>query len=289
MGKILIIADIEGDGIATPRGLELAQRLGHAAEVYAFVYAPLGRLKLGATEKAVVRKKLLAEREANVQSRIDRFASDGQKVKLKVVWEKDVASWVNKKCEQSTYDMVVKTGRRTESIARASTDWLLLRECPAPVFIVAEKKWKRAQPVLAALDLASRLPDKKRLNSAILTQAIALADVMGVDLEIICAVEVPTLLHDLDLIDTRSYVDEAKADMAPHLRALAREFDLPEKKFVIKRGPVERVISSQAASRRAQIVVMGTVGRKGVKAKLIGNTAERVLRLLKTDVIALKP
>lgn len=289
MGKILIIADIEGDGIATPRGLELAQRLGHAAEVYAFVYAPLGRLKLGATEKAVVRKKLLAEREANVQSRIDRFATDGQKVKLKVVWEKDVASWVNKKCEQSAYDMVVKTGRRTESIARASTDWLLLRECPAPVFIVAEKKWKRAQPVLAALDLASRLPDKKRLNSAILTQAIALADVMGVDLEIICAVEVPTLLHDLDLIDTRSYVDEAKADMAPHLRALAREFDLPEKKFVIKRGPVERVISSQAASRRAQIVVMGTVGRKGVKAKLIGNTAERVLRLLKTDVIALKP
>ena len=78
MGKILIIADIEGDGIATPRGLELAQRLGHTVEVYAFVYAPLGRLKLGATEKAVVRKKLLAEREALVQSRIDRFASDGQ-------------------------------------------------------------------------------------------------------------------------------------------------------------------------------------------------------------------
>ena len=57
----------------------------------------------------------------------------------------------------------------------------------------------------------------------------------------------------------------------------------------MKRGPVEKVIASQAAGRRAQIVVMGTVGRKGVKAKLIGNTAERVLTHLKTDILALKP
>ena len=39
----------------------------------------------------------------------------------------------------------------------------------------------------------------------------------------------------------------------------------------------------------AQIVVMGTVGRKGVKARLIGNTAEKVLAHLKTDVLAIKP
>ena len=50
-----------------------------------------------------------------------------------------------------------------------------------------------------------------------------------------------------------------------------------------------RVINSRAAKVRAQIVVMGTVGRKGVKARLIGNTAEKVLDHLKTDVLAIKP
>jgi universal stress protein E len=34
---------------------------------------------------------------------------------------------------------------------------------------------------------------------------------------------------------------------------------------------------------------MGTVGRQGVKARILGNTAENVLRHLKTDVLALKP
>jgi len=31
------------------------------------------------------------------------------------------------------------------------------------------------------------------------------------------------------------------------------------------------------------------VGRKGVKARLLGNTAEQVLRHMKTDVLAIKP
>ncbi|MEH6588115.1 MAG: universal stress protein [Halioglobus sp.] len=289
MGKILVIADIKGDGIATPRGLELAEKLGLNAEVYAFVYASLSGLRVNAGEKTAIKKQLLAEREAEVQARINKFAKQGQKVKLKVLWEKDVADWVNKKCSQSDYEMVVKTGRRTESFAHASTDWQLLRECPAPVVIVAEKKWRRTHPVMVALDLGSHLPLKKKLNAALLGRASQLAEAMGAELEIISAVEVPALLDDLDLIDTRSYVLEAKADMATHIRGLSREFGIPTQAFVVKRGPVEKVIASQAASKRAQIVVMGTVGRKGVKAKLIGNTAEKVLAHLKTDIFALKP
>ena len=289
MGKLLVIADIKGDGVATPRGLELASKLGLDAEVYAFVYTPMNRLKMDAGEKAALKKRLLADREALVGARISKYTRDGQKVKLKVVWEKDVANWVNKRCSQSSYQLVVKTGRRTESFAHASTDWQLIRECPAPVVIVAEKKWRKTQTVMAALDLGSRLPAKKKLNAEILRHATELSEAMNAGLEIISAIEVPTLLDDLDLIDTRNYVSEAKAQMASHVRALSKEFAIPEKDFIVKRGPVEKVIASQAAARKAQIVLMGTVGRKGVKAKLIGNTAEKVLAHLKTDVMALKP
>ena len=77
--------------------------------------------------------------------------------------------------------------------------------------------------------------------------------------------------------------------MQPHIRELAGAHHLPESAFRCKRGPVARVINSRAAKVRAQIVVMGTVGRKGVKARLIGNTAEKVLSHLNTDVLALKP
>jgi universal stress protein E len=44
-----------------------------------------------------------------------------------------------------------------------------------------------------------------------------------------------------------------------------------------------------AARQKAGLVVIGTIGRKGLKAKVLGNTAKKILSLLKSDVLALKP
>jgi universal stress protein E len=289
MGKLLVIADREGRCGATPRGLELAEKLGLDAEVVAFVYAPLDALEGGSAARNEIKQRLLAQREAQLQPIIDKHQHPAQKVRLQVRWEKDMVSWVKARCARTEYDMVVKTGRRSENFAYASSDWLLLRECPAPLLILARNKWSRTAPVMAALDLSTKVASKQRLNDRVLAQAKSLAEAMGEALEIICAVEVPTLLQDLDLVDPITYVNDAKADMAVTIAGLAKRYDIPEKAFRVKRGPVEKVIASQAAAKRAQIVVMGTVGRKGVKARLIGNTAEKVLAHLKTDVLALKP
>lgn len=289
MRKVLVIADLEEPGLATRRGLEMADKLQAVAEVVAFVYAPLKQIKTSESNRTRIKKQLIADREHEVQSRIDRHLHDGQPVKLRVIWEKDVAKWVTRHCKHGAYELVVKTRRRSETLVHTSSDWQLLRECPAPLLIVAEDKWPRTKPVLASLDLSTRIGAKKKLNEKILAKAIELAGLMDTTVYIICAIEIPTLLSDLDLVDPRNYVADAKAAMAPNVKALAKKFGIAEKDFHIKRGPVDRVIASEAASKRAQIVVMGTVGRKGVKARLLGNTAERVLRHLKTDVLALKP
>ena len=290
MGKVMIIAD-EGDAkyFATPRGLELADILGHSAEVVAFTHAPLSRLKITATEQSKIKRKLLDEREAVVQARIDRYAKAGQKVSLKVVWETDISQWVTERCRKSEYEAVVKTGHRTESLVYTPTDWRLLRDCPAPVLLVADRKWHKTKPVLAAVDLASRSPAKVKLNNKVIAAAKELAAALEADLKIISAIEIPTLLADMDLVDPRQYVREAKEAMAPAIEKLAQTHDLPEQLFRTKRGPAEKVITSEAASVKAQVVVMGTVARRGVKAKLIGNTAEEVLCHLRTDVLTLKP
>jgi universal stress protein E len=289
MGKVLIIADHKGRGVATPRGLQLAAKLGHDADVVAFAYEALDKFHVPRDEHAAVKARLLSDREQQVQERIARFAQPEQKVSLKVVWEKDVLRWVNKRCASGTYQAVIKTGSHTESLVHSSTDWQLLRECPAPVLIVAEKRWHRTKPVLVALDVGSSVKSKRSLNHKVIAAGKALAEALGVDLEIITAVEIPAFLKDLDLIDPASYTAEAREEMAPHLRELAEAHDIPEARFLCKRGPVEKVITSRAAKVRAQIVVMGTVGRTGVKARLLGNTAEKVIRHMKTDVLAIKP
>jgi len=255
----------------------------------AFVHAPLAGLQADAGGKTLVRKRLLDQRETVVQARIDKYRVPGQTVSLRTVWEKDLSRWFNKRCAAASYRAVVKTGHRTESLVHTPLDWQLLRECPVPVLIVAGKKWHRAKPVLACLDLASPGAVKRALNHRVLGTARQLASALGVEVEIITAIEIPTLLSDLDLVDPARFAREAQAAMRPQIEELARAHELPASAFKCKRGPVERVISSRAARIGAQVVVMGTVGRKGVKARLLGNTAEKVLRHIKTDVLAIKP
>lgn len=289
MGKVLIIADVKNKCFATPRGLELAARLKRDTDVVAFTYASLKHLNDQPDEQARIREQLLAEREKEVRARIEKHRQPQQKVDLDVVWEKDIHHWINKKCKSGGYDAVLKTGHRSETLVHTPTDWELLRQCPAPVLLVAENKWHRTRPVLVTLDLASKSRTKKALNSKLLAAGKLLAQTLEVELEIITAVEIPTLLADMDLVDPIAYVKSATASMQPQILKLAAAHDIPARNFRCKRGPVSKVITSRAAKVRAQIVVMGTVGRKGVKARLLGNTAEKVLRHIKTDVLAIKP
>jgi len=289
MGKILIIADRGNSCIATSRGLELAAKLGHSAEVVAFAYAPLEQVPGGESARVDARQKILDARREEAQARIDRCVSDGQRVALKVVWMKDIHPWIVKRAGSVNLAAVVKTAHDTGSVTYTSTDWHLLRECPAPMLLVAENKWHRTRPVLAALDLDTKNKSKRRLNETILTTAKDLAEALGVELAIISAIDVPVLLADLDLVDPKTYAKERRESLLPHLKQLAKLADVSEKSFVTKRGPVDKVITSQAAKVRAQIVVMGTVARQGLKAKLLGNTAESVLHHLRTDVLAIKP
>ena len=68
MGKLLIVADEEENCFATPRGLELAFKLGHEVDVVAFTYAPLKNLKVTTAKRDDLRKHLLAEREKAVRA-----------------------------------------------------------------------------------------------------------------------------------------------------------------------------------------------------------------------------
>ena len=54
-------------------------------------------------------------------------------------------------------------------------------------------------------------------------------------------------------------------------------------------GVPEVAISQVVKQLNCQLVIMGSVGRKGISAALMGNTAEAVLAELNCEVLCLKP
>jgi len=275
--------------VATTRGLALANALGCSVEIVAFTYASLRRLGIPRKEQTAVKRSMLDRREQVLREQIDRETPTGTRVGLRVVWMKDIAPWVIQRTESRDYDYLVKTAHHSASASYTSTDWQLLRESAAPVLIVAGKRWHRQRPLLVALDLATRSKEKRLLNRTVLGHATRLAEALDVSLSCISAMEIPDLLTDLDVLDPNDFTRRMKRDMQPHITELSEAFSLPTTAFRCRRGATADVISREVAKVDAQLVVIGTVGRRGLRAKLLGNTAESVLQSLSTDVLAVRP
>lgn len=60
-------------------------------------------------------------------------------------------------------------------------------------------------------------------------------------------------------------------------------------KKLLKKGIPEKNISEIALEQKAQLIIMGTHGRSGIKHMLVGSTAEEVVRTVHCDIIVVKP
>lgn len=288
MSKLLIVASLEEKCAAISRGVQLAELMDLKVEVVAFTYANLKRLKLDKSTQASVKQRLLDQRREAVVEQLDRAIGQGHRVKLSVVWSEEIHPWIIKRVA-GDYAAVIKTRHQSESLGYTSTDWHLLRECVAPVLLVNRQKWKSGSAIMATVDLEATAKAKQALNVDVITSARHYAEMLQVDLSVLCVIDVPTLLVDLDLIDAKAYAKDRMKELQPTVAALAKKTGLPLSKFQLKRGPVAKTIVSEAAESKAQLVVMGTVGRRGVRAQVLGNTVEEALQLLKTDTLTLKP
>jgi universal stress protein E len=288
MTKLLIVDDLEGKCVAIPRGLELAEAMDLEPEVVAFTWTDLKRLRLDKDTSAAVKKKLLQERRELLDERLAAHNKSGMRVRQQVVWAEEIHPWINKRATDD-YAAVVKTRHQSESFGHVSTDWHLLRSCQAPVLLVGKKRWKKGGGILATVDLDTGNRTKQKLNIDVVLEARHYAEMFDVPLQVLAVIEVPTLLNDLDLVDAKTWAMQRTEELQPRLEELSSETGLPLSRFKLKRGPVAGTIVSEASSMKAQLVVMGTVGRRGVKAQVMGNTSEAVLGMLKLDTLTLKP
>ncbi|MNH06177.1 Universal stress protein E [compost metagenome] len=73
------------------------------------------------------------------------------------------------------------------------------------------------------------------------------------------------------------------------MKALRQKFHINEEFTHVEKGLPEEVIPDLAEHLQAGVVVLGSLGRTGISAAFIGNTAEQVIDHLKCDLLVLKP
>ena len=289
MKKILVIADMSGiKQVAIHRGLELASRSGAAVHIIAFVYDTYISEQKDENKVKKLQQALIKARSQQIDEFIQTLDTNDVKVSSEIVWEKNIAKWTEMNATADRFSIIVKTGHRTENIVHTPTDWKILRQSKIRVMIVAEKTWRKKNTILCAIDLSKNDKKHKDLNRYIISEAKALADLFKGQLVCCCAIPLPAALIDLDILDKRNILKKATKEAGEYYAELAAEFGLEKDSLHTKGGNAEKVIPSVANKLKATMVVLSTSGRKGLKGKLLGNTAERVLHQLRTDVLALK-
>lgn len=289
--KILVIADRNDlNNKAILRAKLMAGR--HKASVHIVVpcYERLDvfSTKISNTQKKEVQESILKDSKKWLSIQIKKEALSKVSA-YESVWEKNIHEWVIKKCKKEHFDIIIKAGSNIREGKTVPINWHILRNGLVPVLLVAEKQWRKKQSIMVSLDLGSKVKSKQALNKKLVEAGILMARAMDVPLNFSFSLSCSPVLKDLGVIDPRKLMKQARQSFLPMIQEMAGDFDVLDENLYIKIGHAEKVIPSIASDTAAGLVIIGTVGRKGLKEKLLGNTAERILALLKTNILVIQP
>ena len=291
MRELLVIADKKGnEQPAFHHALEIAKNTNAAIEFVGFVHAPGVDSSdiLTREEKRKVHHTYIDRKHKELEDFLDSVDTGDVKIDTDVVWEKSFEKWVIARCDQRAFDLVFKSGHRSETFLYTPTDWQLMRYCPEPVMIVGTQPWREGGVVLAALDLSSDSPRELTLNENILKQAIKLAKATNSEMHACYSIAVPKALADLDLIDPAAYETKMKANLDPIIRRLVEEAGLNKDRLHLLSGKPAKEIVRISGKIKADLVVLGNKTTVSLRGRLLGNTAENVLHKVQADVVVVK-
>jgi universal stress protein E len=172
----------------------------------------------------------------------------------------------------------------------------LLRKCPVPVWVMRPSLARNLR-VLALVDPNPTDPVRHGLNDLIVELASSLARREEGELHIAHAwtlageatlrsspyVGLPGPIVDVMVRDTEAIRREQLDVLA------TRHVTASERSIHMVAGAPGEVLPRLADRLDIALIVMGTVGRTGLRGLIMGNTAETILRSVRCSVLAVKP
>ncbi len=260
LNKIFVIIDPTVDSQpAFERALQSAQMTGTRLHLYACVGGE-GDSADEALDAMGDRLELLLKRC------LDAGVEAVQEVECDADWSR-AALRAAARCSAS---MVFKNSFEHSDLQREirpTSDFTLLRFSPCPVLLVKNiRDWEHRR-VLAAINTESTDSAHIKLNHLIISFAQNFTEAYGSDAHFV------TAYHD--------------SNNPPDLTDFAAECGAPEEHVHAAKGSAAPVISEMAEKIEADLIIIGTVGRDGIKGKVVGNTSEKILDHTGADVLVI--
>ncbi len=180
---------------------------------------------------------------------------------------------------KSGCDLVIKSSYHHSKSRRFysnTSDFNLMRHCACPIMFVHQTQEWKSNRLLACVDLESTDNQHARLNGVVVRDARALANIVGMDMYIAAAHRGEI---DADNLPIQGHDHQVSPDQ------LAQLFEVDESHICLRQGETVATLKAICDEIDPSIVILGTLARRGIRGKLIGNTAEKLLDLIEADVL----
>jgi universal stress protein E len=275
---------------ALERAAWLAKQAGARLELFACDYDPAvdsGPAATVWTPKPSAREQFLSRLRRSLEDLAAPLRTQGLKVTVDAVWDHPFEHAIVKKAAAHDYWLVAKDTHHNNLLQRtllSNVDWHLIRDCPAPLLLVKDRRLGAEPNVLAAVDPVNQHDKPAALDDRIFGFAHDLARVLRGHLHVVHSYATP--------MGAELPPDVVKIIAQEHRAALSRFLDTHAVlggRSHLYEGLAHECLQKAAKEHAADFVVMGAVARRGLKRLFIGSTAERVLDRLPCDLVVIKP
>lgn len=296
--KILVVIDPNSDTQkALNRAVELARLESEAhltliLTIYDFSYELTSMLSV--EEREAMRDGVVNQRQEWLETLLSDIDLESVNYDIKVQWHNRPFESIILEALENKHDLIIKSTHehpKLQSVIFTPTDWHLLRKSPIPVLLVKDHDWPVNCNVLAAVSCGEHDETHQQLNEQLVTDGLEVAQLLRGKLHLVNAYPGTPINIAIELpeFDPQTYSDTIRKHHEQAMTALAAKFGVERNHCHVEEGLPEEVIDIYASKLDASLVILGTVGRSGISAALIGNTAEHVIDNLNCDLLAIKP
>jgi len=245
---------------------------------------------IGAAAETTAGEQKITALSEQLENSIDQVFEPGIDVTCKLVDCDDIADWICQACKKSGFDLVIKAKHKSKSVLYSPTDWKLIRQLAGSLLLIdSSRKKKGNHRVLITLDVKSTNTLQQQINTKVLNTAKQWANYDYSHLHATYIIPIAKALEELVIVEAADVVHKKGAAAYKKVQNLLQEHAIDDAEIHISAGNPAIEIASVASKTKADLVIMGSVGRKGLKGLLLGNTAEKIINNLHTDLLVIKP
>jgi universal stress protein E len=222
--------------------------------------------------------------ELNCESHVD----------VVITWYKKLHESVIDTCKEYKCDLIIKSTKKHGLLASTlftPSDWHILRNSSVDVLLVKHHEWPQGGTVFSSIGVSAKDDEHSYLSDKVAETAYGLSKMLNAKLHLAnsftgapihIAVEVPNFSPEV-------YNKSVQQRHTKTLQALGNKYELDSVNIHVLEGLPEDIIPALCKKYSADLLVIGSVGRKGLTAALLGNTAELIIDEVECDILVVKP